>query len=189
MKNRYFILRHGQTPYQLKKEKIIYPKREKFPILLTKKGIEQIKKIAQRLRKERIDFIFSSDFPRTRQTAGIIAEELGIEKINFDKRLKEINVGIYTGKSKKELNDDFPENIRRFSKPLPRGESWNDLKKRMTDFLNSLEKKYKDKNILIISHGDPIWMLLGATKKMTNAEILKNKNKLYPKTGQLIILN
>jgi len=35
MNNTYFILRHGVTPYQLKKEKIIYPWPETSPILLT----------------------------------------------------------------------------------------------------------------------------------------------------------
>ncbi len=187
MNNRYFLLRHGKTEYQKKKRGFIYPKKEKEPILLVKEGIKEIKEAAEKLKKRGgVDLIFSSPLPRTRQTAGIIAEILGVDKVYFSQKIKEVDVGVYAGKTKKELNNDYPETIKRFKLPLPGGENWNNLKDRMYSFLTSLEKKYKNKKILIVSHGDPIWMLLGKVKNLSNKKILEEKRKLYPKPGKLI---
>ena len=86
-------------------------------------------------------------------------------KINFDKRLRDINLGIYHGRLKKEFYNDFPDPIKRFSNGPKKGESWNDLKKRVKSFLKEIEKKYKNKRILIVSHGDTLWMLEGILKK------------------------
>ena len=77
LKNRYFLLRHGQTIYQVKKRKMIYPWPEINPIKLTKKGEKQIKKVAKILKNKKIDLIYSSDIYRTKQTARIVAKELG----------------------------------------------------------------------------------------------------------------
>jgi broad specificity phosphatase PhoE len=63
------------------------------------------------------------------------------------------------------------------------------VKKRLLDFLDDVEKKYKGKNILIISHGDPLWFLAGIIRGLkTDEEFLSQKHvSLYPDVGQLII--
>lgn len=57
------------------------------------------------------------------------------------------------------------------------------------DFLNEVEKKYQNKNILIISHADPLWFLAGIIKGLeTDEEFLSQKHiSLYPDVGQLMI--
>ena len=47
LKNKYFILRHGQTIYQTKKKNFIYPRSNKSKVNLTKRGEKQIKKAAR----------------------------------------------------------------------------------------------------------------------------------------------
>ncbi len=173
-KNNYFLLRHGQTPYQLKKDKIIYPWPEPKPLLLTKKGKEEIKSIAKKLKKEKIDLIFSSDLPRTRQTAEIIAEETG-SKIVYDQRLREINVGIFRGRKIKEYYDYFSSPEEMFWKAPQKGENLREVQKRVFDFFKEIDKKYNRKNILIVSHGDPLWLLEGKIKKKSDAELIKEK--------------
>ena len=71
----------------------------------------------------------------------------------------------------------------------PNGENWNDVKERMLGFLNDTEGKYENKNILIISHGDPLWFLAGIIKGLEiNDKFLSEKHTdLYPDVGQLII--
>ena len=202
LKNRYFILRHGQTIYQTEKKDFIYPSEakggeermffdyppfpEKPPIKLTKKGEGQIKKIADLLKKKKIHLIYSSDFFRTKQTAGIVARELGL-KIIFDKRLRDINLGIYRGGMKEKFYQDFQKySEKRFYKRPFRGESWSDTRKRMTNFLKDIDKRYKGKKILVISHGDPLWLLEGAAKNWSIEKLLKIKmSKNYIKTGEL----
>ena len=187
-KNHYFLLRHGQTIYQKEKIDILYPFPENPPITLTEEGKRQIENAAKDLQDKHIDLIFSSDFLRTKQTAKIIAKKLGL-KICFDKRLRDINVGIFHGREKKEYTDFFKNREEGFYKRPPKGECWNDVKKRLSSFLNEIEKRYKNKRILIISHGDPIWLLAGLIKGLKkNEDFLKEKYKgLYPDVGQMIV--
>ena len=226
LRNKYFILRHGQTIHQTKKKDFIYPseakakktsfsslpslllrkssvggkaRRNKFllpsrlrldermffdyppfpespPIKLTKKGQKQIKVVAKKLKKSGIDLIFSSDFFRTRQTAKIVAEGLN-KRIHFDKRLRDVNLGIYRGGPKRDFYRDFPIHSKnRFNKKPPKGESWRDCQKRMLNFLKDIDKRFKGKTILIISHGDPLWLLEGAVKNWSLGKLLKIKS-------------
>jgi len=184
MKNTYFLLRHGETPYQLKKEKIIYPWPEPSPIGLTQKGKKEIEKVAKVLKKEKIDFIFSSDIYRAKQTAEIVGKELK-KKIIFDKRLREVNFGVFRGKPKRYLTKFFPDLKQWFSKKCPQGESLSDVKKRLMEFIRDLENKYRGKNIVIVSHGDPLWLLYGILKGFSQQKMLKNKKALEFKLGEL----
>ena len=77
-----------------------------------------------------IDLIFSSPFIRTRETAEIVKHELGLQSVVIDERLH-------------EFNEDDQQGVYR----------------RMGEFIYEVEKKYSGKNILIISHGNPLWVL------------------------------
>ena len=139
MQNTYFILRHGQTNYQLKPEKIFYPWPESSPILLTKKGEKQIAAAAEKLKPKRIDLIYSSDITRTRQSAEIVAQELKV-KVILDKRLREINVGIFRGRRTKEYRRYFSSPEEGFWKIPPQGENLRDCQRRMFNFLKEIDK-------------------------------------------------
>ena len=187
MKNHYFILRHGETIYQTKKKDFIYPSwLDNPPIKLIEKSKKNLRKLAKKIKKEKIDLIYSSDIFRTRQTAKIVARKLEL-KINFDKRLRDINLGIYYRKRKEEFWQKFPRySLKRFSQRPAEGESWLDCQKRMLKFLKEIDKRHKNKNILIISHGDPLWLLEGAVKNWSFKKILKiKKEKGIIKTGEL----
>ncbi len=149
LKNKYFILRHGENNYQVEKKDLIYPEGAAPSVKLTEKGKEEIKKSAKNLKRDDISHIYSSDFFRTRQSAQIVAKELGIKKINFDKRLRDINLGIYNGKTKKEFYKFANYKNRKFFTKPPEGESWNDVRKRVMSFIQDIDKKHKNKNILI----------------------------------------
>lgn len=145
LRNKYFILRHGQTIYQTKKKNLVYPRSSKSKVNLTKKGENQIKTAAKSLKKAGIDLIFSSDFFRTRQTAEIAAKELRVG-VNFDKRLRDINWGIYQGIPKEEVYRYFSRHSGdRFHQRPTRGESWSDCRKRMLNFLKILIRDIKGK--------------------------------------------
>ena len=185
LNNRYFILRHGLIDQQIKRKEFIYNWPDVPPIKLTRAGINQIKKAAKILKKERIDLMYSSDIYRTRQTALIVANELGL-KIKFDKRLRDINLGIYHGGLKKEFFRNFPLSTKRFTQGPPNGENWNDVKKRLSGFLREVNRKHRSKNILIIGHGDPLWLLEGMIKGSSNEKLLKELSSgNYIKKGEL----
>jgi isoleucyl-tRNA synthetase len=181
LRNKYFILRHGQTIHQIEKPGIIYfwPE-DKPPASLTDLGRKQIKEVAKKLKGKKFDFLFSSDILRTRQTAEIIAKEFGL-KVRTDPKLRDMNLGDFQGKPKSELWSFFKEKGKNFKESVPDGENWSGVQKRMADFIKDVEKKYEGKNILIVSHGDPLWLLEGWIKGFTNEELLKQK-----KEGSLI---
>ncbi len=184
-------MRHGENVYQVKKKRFIYPFKNSRSIKLTEEGRNQVRRSFKKIKKEKIDLIYSSDFYRTKETAEISSKELGIKKINFDKRLRDINMGVFHGREKEEYFRFFNYKKRKFSKRPPKGESWDDLKKRTISFLKDIDKKHKNKKILIVGHGDPLWILEGIIKKMSNQELLKEifvkKNQI--KVGELKKVN
>ena len=49
----------------------------------------------------------------------------------------------------------------------------------MMDFILDFERKYQNKNILIVSHGYPLWILEGSAQGFNEEQIIKIKEKLY----------
>ena len=187
MRNKYILLRHGETIYQTKKSSLLYPFPEKSQISLTAKGKKMIKDAVLEIKKESdIDLIFASPFYRTTQSAKIASEILGV-KPKFDKRLIDINFGIYHGRTYKELWKDISERQIFYKRP-PGGETRRNVKKRVLSFFKEIEKKHKDKTILVISHADPIWLLASHLKGLTEDETMAHKKDYHPKVGTFIKL-
>ena len=183
MNNTYFILRHGETPYQLKKEKIIYPWPEPSPIFLTKRGEEQIEKAGEQLKDKKIDLIFSSDMTRTKQTSEIVSRKINVKPI-FDIRLREIDYGNYKGKLVRDYKTDFSSLKQRFFEKPKNGESGLDVEKRLLDFFNEIDEKYKNKNILIISHQGPLHILNGMLMGIKDENLLDQNKASLLKVGE-----
>ncbi|MAF43415.1 MAG: isoleucine--tRNA ligase [Parcubacteria group bacterium] len=176
--NQFFILRHGESIKNKKKIVSCWP--EKFKSPLTKKGEKQIEKVAEKL-KGKIDYIISSDLLRTKQTAEIIGKALGI-KIKTDKRIREVNEGIFNGKPIISIGKFFdPEKklgreeyyLMRFRKNVPGGENYTQVFKRVHGFLKDINKKYSGKRILIISHELPLTLLETILIGLNKKEIIK----------------
>ncbi len=179
--NNYFILRHGEARSNKEGFTSCWP--EKIENLLTKKGRKEIQNIIPRLKREKIDLIFSSDVLRTKQTAVMVAKGLHL-KVNFDKRLREVNVGIFNGRPIEEWNGYFKNRAEKFTKRAPEAENRRDIKKRLIDFIKSIDSKYKSKNILIIGHEDPLIILQGAIKGLLEKEMIKKWEKFRIKPGE-----
>ena len=170
MNNKYFFLRHGEAISN--KKRLISSWPEKFNNHLTIKGRKQIKKAAKELKKKKIDLIISSDLLRTRQTSEIIKKELKIN-ISYDKRLREIGFGVFNGDQINSLLGFYKSEEERFKKRIPNGESYNDVIKRVYSLFRETEKKYSNKNILLISHEGPFTLLEGKIRGLSNPEILR----------------
>lgn len=185
LKNQYFLLRHGETVW--KKTGLSYPWPDSPKVCLNRNGRKQIKEAAGFLNNKKIGLIFSSDFFRARQSARIVAKALR-RKIVFDKRLRDTYIGYYHGKPKSVFNHDFPLSKlgARFKKRPKEGENWDEVKKRVKEFLLGAEKQYQGKRILIVSHGDPLWLLEGLIRDLSDKELVDIiLGKKYIKTGEL----
>lgn len=178
MKNSYYLLRHGESFSNVKEIVSCWPEKHLLP--LTEKGKKQVKESLKKV--EKIDLIFSSDILRTFQTSKIAEEELKVKPV-YEEKLREYNVGFLNGKSIKKLNEFFEKEEERFVKKPKGGETYNNLFKRSKSFLESLEEKYSNKNILIISHQINLTFLEGILKGINKKEILKNNKRI--KKGEL----
>jgi len=188
--NRYFLLRHGLAETNIRKILNSSPEKNYG---LTKEGKKQIRMAGEKLKKllknQKIDLIFSSDLPRCKETAKIIKEEIGFEgKIIFSKKLRDIKLGEWEGKNLEDFKKEFLTDPKKYIFEGPKGgESWNDFKKRMLSFVEDIEKKYQNKNILIVSHGDPLWALFGAFQGWDTKETIEaiKRGKGHFKKGEL----
>jgi isoleucyl-tRNA synthetase len=180
--NDYYLMRHGHSCTQEEKRLSSWPEKRHCP--LTTKGRKEISELVKNLKKEKIDLIFSSDLLRTKETAEIASREIGV-KVNFDKRLREIIFGEFEGKSTKDWRAEFLGTKRGFTNPPEGGESFGEVKLRVFDFIKELEKKYKGKKILIVSHGAPLWFLQAAVKGLNNEEILERFKDLVPSNNEI----
>ena len=187
LKNRYFLLRHGQTDKQPEEAETVYRKEDdNFYYSLSEFGKQQIKERTVQLKKENINLIFSSDLSRTKQSVDIIAKELNLP-VHLDKRLRDTNWGVLHGKTFEEAWGFYNHDMeKRFQIVPPEGESWQDLRERVIEFLEELEKKYNQKNILIVSHGDPLWIIESWIKDLNHKESLAIRKEGCPmKMGEL----
>jgi len=182
--NNYFLMRHTESLSAKKKFLSSYPEINFNP--LTRKGVLDVFNKISKLKKEKIDLIYASPMLRTKETALLISDKLKIP-VFFDERLREIDLGILNHKSSEEFDKYFtnPFNSKRdLNKRVENGESLNDVKKRAILFLMDLERKHKDKNILIVSHGAVLWMLESEMKALSSSEIAEFKVKPY-KIGEI----
>ena len=185
-KNTYYILRHGYTTRDERGDMIISSDAKLDKYHLTAEGVKQAEKNAHNIKNNyKIDLIYSSPFLRTMETAEIAAKLLHL-KVHKDDRITEIGHGGCDGKPHKLCG---AEDQRRtvYTKPHDLGESWDDVRKRMFGFINDMESKHSGKNILIVSHGDPLWLLSCIGGGATAGEILedsRNGRFLYPGIAQ-----
>jgi len=194
LKNRYFLLRHGKTIHQAEKKDIIYNYPDDNPAcVLLEQGIKEVQLAGEILKGKNIDLIFSSNILRTRQTVKIVAELINydIEKIVYDKRLRDINWGIFGGESKEKAWAYYDNDMmEKFEQGVPQGESWNQCKERMVEVLEEIEDNFENKNVLIVSHGDPLWLLEGYMRGKNNEELILEENKKESiKTGEIREIN
>ncbi len=146
---------------------------------LTSLGKKEVEHTAKKIKGEKIDMIFASDLLRTKESAEIVAAELGVS-VHYDERLREINLGSFSGKPLAEYRILFPMENRFTGRVDEKSESLSDVRTRGWDFLREMEAKHHGKNILIVSHEDTIWMLsqaaLGWSEKETGNKKWNNNN-------------
>ena len=178
-KTRIFMMRHGEADHNVKN--IVGPATPErdYKNNLTKKGIKQVERTAELLKREKIGLIVSSPLNRARQTAEITAKTLGV-KVEVNERIYDYDVGDFHNKSIKEAHKEFPFS-RKLVERFPGGESLRDVRERMMAELKNIAGKYAGKNIVVVGHGDPLWVLNAAAGGAAEKDY---EASWYPKTGE-----
>lgn len=152
---KFYVIRHGQTNWNIE-GKI----QGNTDIELNETGIKQANAVKETIKKYDIDLIVSSPLKRARKTAEIINETVKCDII-FSENLKERCYGEFEGKIRKDISIDEimqSEQLNNYYANIQyKGiETIQDLCDRVWNLIDNLKNEYKNKNILLVSHGGTI---------------------------------
>jgi len=133
---------------------------------LNRLGRAQAERLGQRLSKEPPDVIVTSDLERAVETAQIVAG-LCTRDVELEPGLREVDVGLWTGKGYDVIAELYPEEWAAWEAGLDvrrgGGETYAELANRMESALDSIVAKHAKKRVLVVSHGGAIksWIVKG----------------------------
>lgn len=129
---------------------------------LSDRGIQQSKDLAELTSHMSFDAVFTSDLVRAVDSAHL---SWGDRYPTFaDKRLRECNYGDFNGKDSGVVE---PLQEQSITMPMPHGESYEEVKARIADFLDFVNEHYDGKHIAIVAHKAPQLALDVLLKGMT----------------------
>jgi len=165
LKNNYFVLRHGESkPNVLKIVLSSLEDGKKEEYTLTDRGEEQVKLSVRKAKDEELlgsdTIIYSSPFSRTKRSAEIAKEVLGVnEEINFDERLRERWFGDWEKTDSTAYQKVWDSDKKDPNHKEKNVESTKEVQERVISLITEIDEKYSGKNILLASHGDTIKIL------------------------------
>ncbi|MDD3679009.1 MAG: histidine phosphatase family protein [Patescibacteria group bacterium] len=155
MKTTLLLIRHGEVKNP---KNIEYVRLPGFP--LSERGKKQILGMAKKIKKKKVEVIYSSPLLRARQSAEIFAKENGIKKSNIyiSKKILEANYkkweGVKRDEREKNVIEGYWNNPVKYSAML--GESVYHIQKRVVDELYKIAETHSGKTIAVFFHADPI---------------------------------
>ena len=167
---------------------------------LTEFGKNQVLDTAKYLKEISIDKVLVSPVVRTVETAEIVCEYLGMS-YQIDERLYEIELGKLVGMNYEEIILKYGNLFLQFYTENDAAlthygvESFASIKQRIKNILDEITERYTDKNVLMISHLDPIKAAIATLLDLkpeslykwhirnASLTILKNDEKVYSLAG------
>ncbi|MBX4216140.1 class I tRNA ligase family protein, partial [Candidatus Parcubacteria bacterium] len=183
--NRYFVMRHGEALSNLHGVIDSYgdPKNH-----LTEKGKQQAKASVGKLRSSNITRILTSPLLRARETAEIVAKELSLpsDSVVMEPRFIEFDHGKEAqGGAAQSKGTDASEQDRLHAH-IDGSESLASVRRRVLEAMADAEKRYSGENILIVTHGSPMWMLLAGAAHLDEKGIFEFRRKREDGKGYFI---
>ncbi len=121
---------------------------------LTSLGRRQANAAAARIGS--VDAVFASDLVRAAETAAIISESIGVGPVIVEARLRERDVGAWTGLTHVEIDAGWPGMLAVRPLQPPDGESREQVMDRVLDGLDAVAAAYPGGEVLVIAHGGVI---------------------------------
>jgi probable phosphoglycerate mutase len=173
---------------------------------LTEYGRQQVVDSAKQLMKNiAIEKVYVSPVTRTVETAQIVCQVLGTDYV-IDERLYETDMGRLVGMNYEEVTTKYGDVLTRFYSdydPVLESfgvEAFASVKRRITTLLDDLLEKHEERNVLMVTHLDPIKAALASLLDLSpealyrwnirNASltILKHESKIYSISGVNIMV-
>lgn len=149
---RLVLLRHGRTEWNHTERM-----QGQHDVHLDEVGIEQAHAAARSLRTRDFQAVYSSDLARARVTAETVAKDLGLPVV-VDPRLQEIHMGSWSGKTRTEVEAEFPDFARlywagRDFRRSPEGETIAEMVERAMPALTEIIERHRGHDVLVVGHG------------------------------------
>jgi probable phosphoglycerate mutase len=167
---------------------------------LTEHGRKQVADAARQLKNVEIDRVVASPVIRTRETADIVCDALGLD-YDIDERLYEIELGKLVGMNYEEVVTKYGNLFQKFYDESDSAlasfgvETFTSVKKRVKSLLEDAADRHTGSNILCVTHLDPIKAAIATLLDLTpevlyrwhirNASltILQHDSKSYSLSG------
>lgn len=144
---------------------------------LNHEGIEQARRLAYRLKDEKIHFAYVSDLQRAVHTAKEVLKFHPSAQMILAPQLRERNLGIYEGRPNTEWKEAMQKSPLPFHAFQPAGgESYAQMQKRIGTFFNTVLEKHEHDAVLLVSHTGALAMLL---LKILNQPITRENYDTY----------
>lgn len=181
-RNAFIFVRHGEADHNVLGVCATHEDLRDFTAHLTKKGETVVRRTAKALKMKlkEADYIMTSPLARTKETAAILQETLG-GKVVIEPDLRDMNAGAFTLKPLEDFYTLFKDSRERFGKNPHGGETLNDVRARIGKVFTKINSRYEGKTIVVVSHGDPLWMFKGVMEGASDDEQLSLP---YPRTGE-----
>jgi broad specificity phosphatase PhoE len=147
------LARHGQSDWNAERRWQGHADRP-----LSERGRLQAEALARRLADVHLDAVYSSDLRRTRETAAVVAETKDLEVLELPE-LREVDVGSWSGLTRDEARERFPEAYARWVDGGPGwtdGETYEEMTARVLRGVWRIARSHQDGRVLVVSHGGPI---------------------------------
>jgi broad specificity phosphatase PhoE len=148
-----YLARHGETQWNE-----VQRYQGQLDSKLTQLGEEQSKNLALYAVNQRIDLIVSSPLGRAINTAITCQKTINKPIVNLG-GITERNLGLWQGQYANDIKNEehYDEILHQFTALKPtHGESAIDCGTRIFNTLKTLAKNHKDKNLLVIFHGEAL---------------------------------
>jgi broad specificity phosphatase PhoE len=126
---------------------------------LNERGREQATALAEELEPLPVSAIYASDLRRAHETALVVAEPKGLPVTPLP-ALREIDVGSWTGLTRTEIQERFPQEYAQFRARTARGweggETYAELGRRVLDALRRIASAHPGEAVLVVTHNGPI---------------------------------
>lgn len=155
-----YICRHGQSAHNQGSEKEHTFAGSLIDNELSENGIQTAHRVAQKIKEMGgCDVVVSSTLLRSRQTADIVAKQLGAQVATLE-NLEEINIGDFVGHNEDEVRNLYPKAAKSFYEGdvpnwnFPNGEKYEDISSRIDSALLQLTKSFSTgAKVALIGHG------------------------------------
>jgi probable phosphoglycerate mutase len=187
MNNTYYAFRHGQSLANVKGIIVSDPAVGTVKFGLTEEGRRQVLESISAVKGFGSDtLVVSSDFKRAVETAEIIREVLGAGPVLIDQRLRERFFGGWEGQPHENYSKAWKKDTYDPDRVFNGAESTTSVRKRMWAVVEAVEKEHCGKEVILVSHGDPLMLLLAIFKGVDSS---RHRSLPYFATAEIRRLN